>query len=135
MILKRGLIAGAINLILGLLFNQLSGMFFPALAQEYQNVAIFRPWQDPLMQAYFAYPFILGFVLAYFWDIMGKQIKGDSPTDRALQFAKTYFIIAAIPGMFITYTSFQLSALMVAAWTILGFLQAFAAGLVFAKTK
>ena len=127
MIVKRGLIAGVAALVVGFGINWLAGVIFPSITQEYQNPNIFRPWTDPLMMAYFAHPFILGLVLAYLWDKLKAK--------DALEFAKLYFIIAAIPGMFVSYTSFQLSLLMILVWTVSGFLQAFVAGLVFARLK
>ena len=127
MIVKRGLIAGVAALVVGFGINWLAGVIFPSITQEYQNPNIFRPWTDPLMMAYFAHPFILGLVLAYLWDKLKAK--------DALEFAKLYFIIAAIPGMFVSYTSFQLSLLMILVWTVSGFLQAFVAGLVFARLQ
>ena len=127
MIVKRGLIAGVAALVVGFGINWLAGVIFPSITQEYQNPNIFRPWTYPLIMAYFAHPFILGLVLAYLWDKLKAK--------DALEFAKLYFIIAAIPGMFVSYTSFQLSLLMILVWTVSGFLQAFVAGLVFARLK
>ena len=124
---KKGLLAGLANLVLGFVINWLAGAVLPTVASQYQNTAMFRPWSDPLMTVYFAYPFILGLVLAYLWDKVGKP--------KPLEFAKFYFIIATIPGMFITYTSFQISLLMVLLWAATGFIQAWVAGWVFTKVK
>ena len=132
--LKRGLIAGLANLIVMLVMMWLIGVAFPSVMQEYKNTAIFRPFDDPLMMVYFGYPFILGFAAAYLWNLLEKQLSGNV-TNKALQFAKIYFIIATIPGMFISYTSFQLSFLMIVMWSITGFAEAFVAGYVFAKIK
>jgi hypothetical protein len=101
------------------------GKLFPHVMAEYQNTSMFRSWTDPLMMVYFGYPFILGFVLYYLWKKVGKIPSWD--------FAKLYFIIATIPGMFITYTSFSLSLGIVFFWTVTGFVQAYLAGLVFEK--
>lgn len=124
---KRGIVAGVVLVIVGFAINMLMGMLIPSVASEYQNTAIFRSWDDPLMMVYFAYPFILGVVLSYLW----KVVKEKDP----MEFARLYFIIATIPGMFITWTSMQISALMIAVWMIVGFLQAYIAGLVFSKVK
>lgn len=134
LIIKRGLIAGVVNLIIGFGLNFLIGFIFPQVAKEYQNPAIFRPWTDPLMLIFFAYPFIFGLVGAYFWGLIADKFKGDE-VNKALQFAKLYFVIATIPGMFITYTTFKVSFLMVAVWAITGFVEVFVAGLIFAKIK
>ena len=124
---KKGLLAGLANLVLGFVLNWLVGMVLPSIAGEYQNTAMFRPWTDPLMMVYFAYPFILGLVAAYLWDKVGKP--------KPVEFAKLYFIIATIPGMFITYTSFQISAMMVLLWAVTGFVQAWVAAYIFTKVK
>lgn len=125
--LKRALFSGILLLIVGFGINWLSGVLFPALSLEYQNPAMFRPWSDPLMMVYFGYPFILGAVSSYLWDVVKPK--------TAFEFAKLYFIIATIPGMFITYTSFQISLLMVLMWAVTGFIQIYVAGLVNSRVK
>lgn len=135
LILKRGIIAGFAILAAGFIFSWIVGSLFPAVMNEYDNLSIFRPWDDPLMTAYFAYPFVLGIALAYFWQTFDKKIKGEDEVARAMEFAKFYFIIATIPGMFISYTTFNLSLLMILLWTISAYIDAFIAGWIFAKIK
>jgi hypothetical protein len=125
--LKRGLIAGVVLLVVGFGLNWLLGMFLPAVTAEYQNTGVFRPWDDPLMMAYFAYPFIFGVVSAYLWE----KLKARDP----LEFARLYFVIATIPGMFITFTSMQVSLMLILVWMVTGFIQAYVAGMVFVKVK
>lgn len=132
--LKKGLLAGFLNLIVGLIFNFGLQTLSPALTAEYQKSGLFRPWSDPLMLIFFAYPFITGIVLAYFWNLIRHQFKGDDYS-KAFQFAKLYFIIATVPGMFITYTTFQVSFMMIMSWTVVGFIEVYVAGLVFSKVK
>ena len=107
-IIKIGLTIGVVNLLVGLALNQTLSYLVPALAAEYQNTALFRPVTDPLMTLFFLYPFIVGLALAYFWSIFGKEIKGKTGVEKAWNFAKIYFLIATVPGMFISYTSFQI---------------------------
>jgi hypothetical protein len=131
---KRGLIIGVANLVVGLVLNWLVSTVLPSIAQEYQNGSMFRPWSDPLMMVYFGYPFILGFAASYLWDLVKEHLKG-KPEQKAMQFATIYFIIATIPGMFITFTSFQISLGMVLVWAVTGFIQAYVAGLVITKVQ
>lgn len=135
LILKRAVIAGITSLAIGVGLNRLVEAFLPALSQEYQTSGIFRPWSDPLMMIYFAYPFVLGVVLAYFWPMIESQIKAKDPVQQAMRFANLYFIIATIPGMFITYSSFQVSAQMVILWAVTGYIQTFVIGWVFAIVR
>jgi len=130
--IKFGLLAGFLNFIVGLGLNYVVNLAFPSIALEYQNEAIFRPWSDPLMMVYFLYPFILGVVLAYLWMFIQNRLEGDA-TLEAFEFAKFYFIVATLPGMFVTYTSFQLSLIMVLLWAAFGFVQVYIAGFIFAK--
>lgn len=131
--LKKGLVAGVANLIIGMGLTFGLETLLPSLAKEYQTV-LFRSWNDPLMMAFFAYPFIAGIVLAYLWTFLEKNFTGDS-IRKAFQFARVYFIVATIPGMFITYTSFKISLLMVLVWALVGFVEAFVAGWIFTKVK
>jgi len=87
------------------------------------------------MSAFFLSPFISGLAFAYFWSIFEKCIKGKTISERALNFAKYYFLIATIPGMFVSYTSFPVSVLMIGSWTLVGFVEAYVAGLILAKGK
>jgi hypothetical protein len=132
-LIKKGLIAGVAILIVGLIFSFGLQALIPSYAEEYKT-ALFRPWTDPLMMAFFGYPFILGLVAAYLWDLVSSKFSGDYKK-KAFEFAKLYFIIATIPGMFITLTTFNVSFLMVGVWTLTGFIEIFVAGLVFAKVK
>lgn len=132
--LKKALLAGVAILVFSLVLNWLVGLVFPDVALVYQNPALFRPWNDPIMMLYFGYPFVLGFALVYLWELVKNTLKGD-PTRKALQFAKMYFIAAGIPGMFITYSSFQLPLAMVLLWLVSGFVEALIAGYVFARVK
>ncbi len=125
-----GLISGVAMLVAGMVLNRLYYLVVPALAQEYENPAMFRPWSDPLMMLFFLYPFILGFVLAFLWGKV-KTLTGG----KALKFALFYWVIASIPGMFVTYTSFTVSLAMVVSWSLNGFIQALIAGLIFSRFK
>ena len=130
--IKNGFIVGIATFVIGIGMSFLLQPLIPSLALEYQNPALFRPWTDPLMTLFFAYPFIFGLVSAYLWSLVGKGFKG-SDSSKAFQFAKTYFFIATIPGMFMSYTSFQVSFLMVLSWTVTGFVEAYVAGYILAR--
>lgn len=131
--IKLGLLIGIINLAVGMVFNFGFQALVPEISKEYQS-GLFRPWTDPLMTAFFLYPFIAGLALAYLWSLL-KSVEGKSVSEKALNFAIIYFLVATVPGMFITYTSFQISALMVGLWTLSGLIQAYIAGFILAKSK
>lgn len=133
-ILLSGLIAGIAALVTGALLSILFNVTAPSLVTQYENAAIFRPWSDPLMSLYYAYPFILALPLAWIWNKVKSLIHGYA-WNRGLQFGLVYFVCASIPGMWITYSSFQVSLPMVLSWTLAGLLQGIAIGLVFAKTN
>jgi len=126
-----GIVAGIAMLIVGMLVSMAIHAIFPALAAEYRTM-LFRPWEDPIMSLYFAYPFVLGLALAFIWDKVKELVSG-GPLKRAVHLALGYFFISTVPGMLITYSSFPVSLLMVLSWTVSSFLQALAAGLVLAK--
>ncbi|HCC60054.1 MAG: hypothetical protein A2402_01385 [Candidatus Staskawiczbacteria bacterium RIFOXYC1_FULL_37_43] len=130
-VIVSGLLAGLVIFIASMLASKIFGVIFPWLDAEYQNESIFRPWTDPLMLLYFAYPFLLGIILAWFWQktksIFGENIKG------GVNFGVVYWAITSIPGMFITYSSFQVSLLMIISWSVAGLIGAVLAGIVFVK--
>ncbi|MDD4901920.1 MAG: hypothetical protein PHE24_02180 [Patescibacteria group bacterium] len=128
-----GLLAGLAMLVVGLAISRLFTMIYPAINAEYANPAIFRPWSDPLMSLYFLYPFVLGIILAFFWDMVKDKIKGAQVWIRGINFGLGYFVLAGIPGMLISYSTFKVSLMMIASWLISGLINAIIAGWIFAK--
>lgn len=129
-----GLVAGAIMLVVGMGFNVLVNAVFPSIAAEYAG-GLFRPWDDPLMMAFFAYPFLLSWIFAWVWDKTKSLVKGDGFWKRGLNFGLSIWFVTSVPGMFVTYTSFHISLLMVLTWLISGLLYSLIAGWVFARMR
>jgi hypothetical protein len=105
---------------------------FPGLQAEYQNQYIFRKWDDPLMSIFWIVPFINAFVALYVWSICKRVLKGDTYVSRGFYFAFLYWLVT-IPGMVISYSSFQISEAMVISWTAGNLLQALFTGLIYAR--
>lgn len=126
-ILLPGLAAGVAMLVVWLVLSQVLAFLFPQLAVEFANPALFRPWSDPLMVLFFAYPFVLGVVLAWMWN------KTKGVWKNGVDFALAYWLSASIPGMFVSYTSFPLSLVMVLSWTITGLAEVLCASAVFER--
>ena len=131
-VVKPGILAGVLMLVAGMGLSYLLNFIFPSLAVEYENANLFRPWSDPLMSIYFAYPFVLGLVLAWAWEKTKKLFKGDD-NKRGVDFGLSVWLITSVPGMIITYSSFQVSLLIVLTWTLSSLVNAILAGLVFAR--
>lgn len=129
-IIVTGLLAGLVMLAVSVVLSFLSNLALSDLMTEYGNTGLYRPWNDPLMSIYFAYPFVMGLALAWFWNRIKDAFGGNSVWGRGLRYGFAYWIIATIPGMVITYSSFQVSLPMVLTWTVFGLVGALAGGLV-----
>jgi hypothetical protein len=130
-IVLPGLLAGVIMLVIGLIISNLF-MLIPIVNADYYS-GVMRSWSDPIMTLFFLYPFVLGVVLAFAWDKVKNIIRGKGSFIKGLKFGLGYLIIATIPGMLISYSSFNLSLLTIVSWTISGFVNAAVAGMIFAK--
>ena len=130
-VLVPGLVTGIVILIVSLGMSFLFNAVFPSVILEYGNTAIFRPWDDPLMSIFFLHPFVLGIVLAWIWEYAKPVMKGTS-AGRGIQFGLAYWLVT-VPGMIVTYSSFQVSLLMVLTWSVSILIQALAAGAVLAR--
>lgn len=130
-ILLPGLLAGLINLVLGMGVSYLF-MMIPSITADYNNPALVRPFEDPLMMAFFLYPFLLAIILAWVWSKVKTLLKGTA-FKKGLKFGLSIFLVLTIPGMFVTYTCFPLSILTVLSWAVNGLISALVAGLIFAK--
>ncbi len=130
-VILSGLLAGLVLFLASQVVNQIFGMIFPSITAEYQNPNLFRSFKDPLMLLFFVHPFLVGVLLAWFWNktknIFGENIKG------GMKFGLTYWIIATIPGMFATYSSMPYSLAIVSSWLISGLVEALLAGIILQK--
>lgn len=118
---KPGLMAGLVMLLVSLVASVALHAIFPQIAQEY-GTQMFRSWTDPLMLIFFLHPFILGLIISWIWDKTSLVMKGDDLT-KAVNFTFAYMLVAQVPGMFITFTSMNVSLLMIMGWVLTGLLQ------------
>jgi hypothetical protein len=130
-ILLPGLLAGVINLALGMGISYLF-MMIPSINADYNNPALIRPFEDPLMMVFFLYPFLLAIILAWVWS-KAKTLFTGTTFKKGLKFGLSVFLVLTIPGMFVTYTCFPLSILTVLSWAADGLVSALVAGMIFAK--
>lgn len=128
-----GLAAGAGMFLTSMVMGILLGQVFPNTLKEYNNFFIFRSWKDPLMQLFYVHPFVVGLILAWIWEKVKKLVKGKGLT-KGINFGLTYFLIV-VPGMLMSYSTFKISLLMVATWTISVLAQALVSGVILAKTN
>ena len=130
-VILTGLLTGLILFLASMVVGGIFKVIFPAISVEYLNTNLFRPYSDPLMLVFFAHPFLLGLLLAWFWQktksIFGQNIKG------GVMFGITYWVISTIPGMFATYTSMPYSLAIVLSWLVSGLVEAILAGIIFQK--
>lgn len=132
-IITAGFVVGAVNLVVGMLLSAIYNFLTPSVTGEYININLFRPWSDPLMSLFFFYPFILGMALSWVWDKTKKLFVGKNIFEDAYKFGLAYWLVAGLPGMFVTYSSFQVSLPMVLTWSLTGLIEAVVAGFILAK--
>jgi hypothetical protein len=130
-LILSGLLTGLIIFLASQVTSRIFGVIFPAINAEYQNLNLFRSFSDPLMLLFFVYPFLLGIILAWFWNktksIFGEDVKG------GINFGLTYWVVATIPGMFVTYASMPYSLAIVASWLVQGLVTGILAGIILMK--
>ena len=127
-----GLLVGLVMLVVGLAVGQLLNAIFPQLVAEYNNSAVIRPWSDPAMSLYFIEPFVTGLILAWIWGVTRHLFKGENIVSKGTNFGLVYWL-ATVPGMIMSFASFQLSLLIVVSWSVTLLVQALFAGWVLAK--
>jgi len=120
---KPGLIAGLVMLVVMLLVSYGFSFIFPQLLQEY-STQMYRSYEEPIMMLFFLYPFLLGLIISWVWGKTSIIMKGDNLT-KAVNFTFVYVLLAQVPGMFITYTSMNVSLLMIMSWIFSNTLQVF----------
>jgi hypothetical protein len=125
------LLAGFLVLLVSLALLYSMIYLLPAMMDEYYN-PVFRSSSFETDWLFYVHPFILSISLYWFWDRFKTFFNG-SFTWRAFEIALAYGIIAMLPVLWLTFSAIDISFIMVATWLAYGILQAFVAGLVFAK--
>ena len=112
----------------GMLF--LSIQFFPVVSAEYLS-PVFRS-AGRIDWMYFIHPLVVSIALKWFWERYKSIFKG-SLLLKGFEVALVYSVVAMIPVLWLTFSVIDISLIMVLTWMLYGFVQAFAAGIVFAK--
>ncbi len=105
--------------------------FFPSLMNEYYN-PVFRSSSFSTDWLFYVHPFVLSWALSWFWDRY-KGIFTGSVIVRAIEVALVYGVVAMVPVLWLTFSAIDISGYMVITWLAYGVVQAFVAGLVFAR--
>ncbi len=129
-ILTYGLIAGIILSVISYGGLFLAIMFLPSLFVDYNNPLFNSNGSRDLM--FYAHAFIISFALSWFWERFKGQFHGHFIW-RGLEFGFVYAMIALLPVMWISFSAMDITVQMVLSWLLYGFVQAFAAGVLFAK--
>lgn len=124
------IVSSIVLLLLGLGMLWASIRFFPGLTEEYFS-PVFRSagMTDWL---FYVHPLILSIALKWFWERYKDLFSGPLLV-KALEVALVYVIVAMLPVLWLTFSAIDVSFAMILTWLLYGFIQAFAAGIVFAK--
>lgn len=125
------LIAGFLVLLVSLVLLYTIIYLFPSVMEEYYN-PVFRSSSFITDKLFYGHPFVLSISLFWFWDRFKTFFTG-SFIRRAFEIALAYGIIAMLPVLWLTFSAINISFIMVGTWLVYGIMQAFVAGLVFAK--
>lgn len=129
-IIISGLLVGTALFILSYGGLYLGIQFFPELFFEYNN-PLFNSVNDRDI-FFYMHAFVISFALSWFWDRFKGLFYGHFLL-RGLEFGLVYAIVSLLPVMWITFSSLDITLLMVSSWFLYGFVQAVVAGLFFAK--
>ena len=124
------LLSGVVLLLLSAVMFYAGARFLPAVTQEYLSSVFRTAGKTDWM--YYSHPFIVSIALKWFWERYKAICKG-SLILRALEVALVYGIVALVPVLWLTFSVIDVSLLMVGTWLVYGLVQAFTAGLIFAK--
>lgn len=130
--LLTGVLAGIAMIAINFAFGWLVNLVNINIRNEYFNEEVFRPWTDWRMWLMFLQPFVGGLLLAFFWTLIRRSVPGRTLNQKSLNFGFGFFLVS-VPGMIISYASFQVSGAMVLSWTLGNLLQAIGASQVVSR--
>jgi hypothetical protein len=125
-----GFVAGIVLLLVSLGMIYSSIYLFPKLTEEYFSPVFRSNGKTDVL--YFIHPFIVSFALKWFWERYKGIFKG-SIIVRAIEVSLVYGIVAMLPVLWLTFSAIDVSFQMCLTWFFYGLIQAFVAGLIFAK--
>ena len=128
-ILTTGLIAGVVLFILSYGGLFLTIRFFPELFVSYNNPLFKSDGSRDLL--FYMHAFIISFALAWFWARFKRDFKGPALL-RGLEFGIVYGLVALLPVMWITFSSLDITIVIVMSWFLYGLFQSIVAGILFA---
>lgn len=129
-ILISGLIAGIILFIVSYGGLFLAIRFMPESFVMYNN-PLFNS-DESRNVLFYLHAFIISFALSWFWQRFKGLFNGPFLL-RGLEFGLVYALVALLPVMWITFSSLDITFVMVATWFFYGLFQSILAGVVFAK--
>lgn len=129
-VLTTGLIGGIVLFIISYGGLFLSIRFFPELFVTYNNPLFNSDGSKDIL--FYLHAFIISFALSWFWERFKGLFHGPFIL-RGLEFGLVYAIVALLPVMWITFSSIDITFIMVASWFLYGLVQAVLAGILFAK--
>lgn len=131
-VLISGLIAGCILFIVSYGGLYLGIRFFPELFIEYSNPLFNSDGSRDLL--FYSHAFVFSIALSWFWQRFKGHFSGPLVL-RGLEFGLVYSMVALLPVMWITFSSLDITVMIVLTWFIYGMAQATIAGLIFAATN
>lgn len=123
-------ISSVVLLVMSFVMLKLSIYLFPILTMEYLS-PVFRS-AGKMDWLYYIHPVVISIALLWFWERY-KGIFSGPCILRAFEVALVYGIVAMVPVLWLTFSAIDVSLQMILTWLLYGFIQAFAAGIVFAK--
>jgi hypothetical protein len=129
-VFTSGLIAGIILFIVSYGGLFLTIRFAPALFVMYNNPLFNSDGSRDVL--FYMHAFIISFALSWFWERFKRLFHGNFLV-RGLEFGSVYAVVALLPVMWITFSSLDITVVMVISWFLYGLFQAIIAGIIFAK--
>lgn len=125
------IIAGIAVLVASLTILYSAIQFFPLIMEEYYN-DVFRASSFETDWLFYAHPFVLSASLKWFWERYKEVFRGGDIL-RAIEVGLVYGIVAMLPVLWLTFSAFNISLIMVITWLVYGIIEATIAGFVFSK--
>ena len=127
-------LVGGGMLLVNLTFLKIANKMIPALAIEYKNASIFRAVTDPRMSLFWFVPFLTAGLMLWLWNLSKNRIKGSSYRRKGMNFGLIYWALT-IPGMIMSFFTFQLSTAIIVSWTLSNLGQSLFAGVMYARWR
>ena len=128
--IKVGIVAGVVGVIVSIILQVLASGITGPIFQS--SAAVWKSWNAPEMYVMYLVPVWIGLIMALVYTNLDKK---SHMYKNGWIFGFKVWLLAGLPGMLMTYSSFAVPDTLIVLWMVTGLIQYLAMGWIIARMR